>query len=349
MKQRATEILFRNKFLILLPLVIIMPLTIVLASRPRPVTWQSFAVVSVDQARPLYEDPRLVWNPAAAQATLLNDFLRTRTFARAVLDQTDIGPLIDSPQAELWAISRLWRSVRVAPNSTNFLTIIVEMPEPGLAQQTAQAIVTTFQDELRNRTESQNGVTNAYFAQALAKAEDSLNRSRRELSNYLAARPELQRVDGSSSAIAARDPTLAKLYAQVSYDDGAYTSARGKYEQALATGSASLEGQPLSFTVVDEPQVPINPLRARRLTLLKLPAIGAVLGLMLSSSIAALLVLSNRAVLGVYDVQTFLGLPVLGEVPELRRRRIWQRRPKHAVRMRLAGPARLGEPSASRG
>jgi hypothetical protein len=75
--------------------------------------------------------------------------------------------------------------------------------------------------------------------------------------------------------------------------------------------------------------------------LIKIPAMGFVLALMLSAAIALFVVVTNRNVLSAQDVWGSLDLPVLGEVPELRRRRWpWQRASRDAVRQRLVAPAR---------
>jgi hypothetical protein len=81
-----------------------------------------------------------------------------------------------------------------------------------------------------------------------------------------------------------------------------------------------------------------------------LPAFGLVMGLMLSGAVAVVVVITNRAVHGAPDVRGLLDLPVLAEVPELRRKRWpWQRAPRHAVRLRVVSPARsrAAEPHAA--
>lgn len=349
MKQRAVEILFKHKLQILLPLIIIMPLSIAITLRPKPQTWQTSAVVWVDQYRLLYQDERLGYTPGPSQAQLLNDFLRTRSFVESVVQQTQLAPLLDTPVTADRVIYHLQRSVRVFPNSNNFITVVVTMSDPDLAYEVNQALLVSFQEVLRTRLEAQSNVAASFYENTLRRAEEALTKSRRELAAYLAAHPELTQSGSGSALAAAQDPNLPRLTAQVRYDEQAYDTARSRYEQNQALTAAGLEGQQLAFTVVDEPQRPLNPVRHRRIGLLKLPLIGLVLGMMLSSGIATLLILTNRAVLGTYDVQTALGVPVLGEIPELRRRRLpWQRAHRDAVRLRLAGPARLSSPGPGR-
>jgi capsular polysaccharide biosynthesis protein len=342
MKQRAAEILFKYKVLILLPLVTIVPLTMAAALRPKTPQWQSFGVVWVDQYKPLYQDERLGYTPAANQAQLLNDFLHTRTFARSVVQQTQLAPLLDSPDTEETVINRIWRAVQVFPTSNNFVTIGVTMPEADLAVEVAQAVLADFQDQLRKRSEGQSTIASTVYLEQLTRAEEAVTKSRRDLATYYNAHPELFRgAEGFNTSATSRDPNLARLQSQVTNDESAYNSARQRYEQNLALSKAGIEGQQFAFTVVDEPQQPLRPVPSSKIGLLKLPVIGMVLALMLSSGIAALLVLTNRAVHGAFDIKMTLGVPVLGEIPELRRRpRLWRRASRDAVRLRLATPAR---------
>jgi hypothetical protein len=59
---------------------------------------------------------------------------------------------------------------------------------------------------------------------------------------------------------------------------------------------------------------------------------------------AAYLILTDRRLRSVHDLE-LLGVPVLGAIPRLRRKRwFWQRRPREAVRLRLSAPGRLSPP-----
>ncbi len=342
MKERAAEILYKHKLLILLPVLIILPLSLALALRPRPEQWQTFAVVWVEQPRPLYQDDRLGYTPGPNTAQLLNDLVHTRTFALDVARQTRLAAKMDSPEGEDWAMRRVWRAVRALPTSNTFVTVTVTTDDPDLSYEIAQAVLTGFQTQLRARLEAQNRQALEYYTGAVRQAEQNLNKSRADLAAYLAAHPELGRpgVD-AGPFLTARDPTLARLTEQVNHDQETYNSLLRRYEEVQATGRAGLEGQQLAFTVVDEPQPPLRPVPRGRLALIKLPAIGLVLASLLSGVIGLALVLTNRTMLDARDVQTGLGLPVLEEIPELRRRRfLWQRAPRHAVRLRLTAPAR---------
>lgn len=354
MKQRAVETLFKHKLLILMPLMIILPLTIMLALRPRPVTWQSFGVVWVDQYKPLYQDDRLVsyQGPAYSQAALLNDFLRTRGFALNVLKETGRASSLTSASAEEKAINELWRSVRVWASSPTFVTVAVTTRDPDLTYEIARATMTQYQSVLRARLETQQKLAVGIYAEELKKAEQDLAKAREELANYVALHPEYTKNQGASGLLLeAQDATLARLTSRANADQQLYNGVRERFTEIQRTSAAGLQGQQFSFTVVDEPRPPTKPIQAGRLSLVKLPVLGTVMGSMLGAALAVLLIMTNRSVMSTHDIKSSLGLPVLGEIPELRRRRRpWERSPRHAVRIRLASPARLdvGPPDAGR-
>lgn len=340
MKQRATEIVFRQLLFILLPFFIIVPLTTAVALRPKPPMWRSAAVIWVDQYALLYEDDRLGYSPAMNQAQLLNSLLQTRTFSLGVLQQTRLAPQLTSSYAEDEALSLLSRSVGAFPTSNSFVSIAAVTGDPDLSQELVTVLVTSFQEALRARIENQSQLTSTLYSDGLKKAEDALAKSRRELSNYLIAHPELSRTDSTAGLAAARDTTLPRLQSQVAYDEREYNSLRERVDVNRRYTMQGLEGQQLAFNVIDEAQVPNLPLPVSKLSYLKLPVIGVIVAALLSSGLAAILVLTNRAVLSRYDIQTLGGVPLLGEVPVLRRRkRLWQRSHRDAVRLKLGMPA----------
>jgi capsular polysaccharide biosynthesis protein len=342
MKQRVVDILFRYKLVILLPLLVIVPLATMVALRPKPAKWQSFAVIWVDQYRPLYQDDRLSYTPANSQAQLLNDFVHTHGFALNVAKATTLQSQIHDPESENRAVTQIWQAVTAWPESNDFVTVQVTMPTAELAYETARAVVAQFQDVLRQRMDEQSKVALQLYSDALTKAAARVQNSRDELAKYLAAHPELaNRRPDSGILIESQDATLGRLSLQLSNDQDAYKSAADRYDSLNTTVAAGIQGQQLAFRVVDEPRMPLAPLGHSRLGMVVLPAFGLVMGLMLSGAVAVVVVITNRAVHGAPDVRGLLDLPVLAEVPELRRKRWpWQRAPRHAVRLRVVSPAR---------
>ncbi len=338
MKHRVVEILFRRKLLLLLPIPINMTLAIGAATRPQPPQYQANARAWVDQYVELSRDERLGYAPGPAQAGLLMDFVHTRSFARSVIEKTSLAPLLADQTTEGGALGQFWGSVGVAASSNSFVTITVTTWSPTLSLEIAQALVSKFEETLRARGETQVKLASTLYAQTTEKTRDAAERSRVELATYLAAHPELGR--GTDATATARDATLSRLVAQADYDQVAYREAKQRYDQSLTLGAAGLENQTLAFTVVDPPELPTAPLPHGRTALLKLPVVGLALATILSAVTAVLLILTNRSVLGAPTIAGLAAFPVLGEIPVLKRRRwLWQRAPRHGVRLLLSAPA----------
>lgn len=348
MKQHAAETLFRHKLLVLLPLLVILPISIAAALRPPAEKWQSFAVVWVDPNRALGGDERLGYTPAINQAQLLNDFLHTRTFALAVLQQTRLASDLSNAAQELEGIHRLWQSVAAWPNSNNFVTITASTDDPQLSYEMASAVVVQFEKVLREQAQAKQATAADVYAATLAKAEQSLNTSRDEFAAYLRAHPELQQSPGRDplgTLSTAQDPTLARLQAQVNHDSEQYQAARGRVDDIRLAGTTGEEAQRFTFMQVDEPQVSVQPITARRMARIKLPVAGLAVAMMLSAGIAAALIFTNHSVYGANDFQPS-DIAVLADVPELRRGPLFRRKGRDAVRQRLSGPARPAQSPA---
>lgn len=346
MRQRAAEIIFTHKFLILLPLFIVLPLTIGAELRPQPKLWKSSARVWVDQPRSLLGNDELMVSPATKQAQLINDFLHTRSFATAVLQQTQLAPRLRSPQTRERALQLFSRSVIATPDSDSFVTVDVTMPDPDLTFKTAQAIVSQYQTTLEERNQREASAALSLYGDELKQAADAVSNSRTQLATYLAQHPQLlQRSPDVLFARQDQDINLALLSEQAKADQDTYNSFRQRYLNIQQGAEADRQGQPLAFTVIDAPEPPLAPLTRRLLLRLELPLIGLVLGLMLSSGVAALLVLTERKILGPYDFPDSLGILVLGEIPELKLNGSGGRRGSDdAVRARLAASARTVAP-----
>jgi hypothetical protein len=343
MRERVFEALFRHKLLIVLPVFIILPITIMLATRPRPQSWQTFATIWVDEYQPLYEDARLGNAPAFSTAQLLQNFLGTYSFSSKVISDTPgLADLFADPATEAQAMDIFEKSFRVWTTSNDFVVIAATTPTPELGYDLIQALLVHYQAELEARNQTQLDVALSYYGAELQKAEQAMEKSREDLATYLQTNPAMARGAADAGALmTARDATLGKLESRLRLDEQTYDRVRSKYDEIQADAKTGAQGRPLAFTIVDEPRTPTAPLRQSRMGLIKLPFIGLVMSLILSSVIAVVLVVTSHSVMGKNDLEGALGVPVLGEIPPLRRRRwLWQRRPRHAVRLRLASPAR---------
>jgi hypothetical protein len=138
-----------------------------------------------------------------------------------------------------------------------------------------------------------------------------------------------------------RDRDFGALVEQVTLDQESYNSARRDYMAVQQKSAASRDAQPFTFSVVDQPQRPIAPVKPKILDLVKLPVIGLLLGLMLSAGVATLLIYTDHTIRNPQDIETALGTPVLSVITDLGRSR-WAigRRRADDLRLQVATPAR---------
>ncbi|HLZ70673.1 MAG TPA: hypothetical protein VKV26_12300 [Dehalococcoidia bacterium] len=355
MRQHAMEVLFKHKFLILLPLVLIAPIAVLLARRTPAPKWRVTAGIWVDQYRPLFIDDRLGATPAINQAQLLNDFIHTRGFAIAVLKETRLAPQLATPASEDAALTQLGRAVAVAPSGNSFMSVSVTMNDPDLAFEIMQGMLDNFQASLAAQRSAQASAALTINTDATKQAQDALTKAQNDLSAYLTAHPQLtsKSVDSTLSPLE-RDPNFAKLVDQLAAAQQSLDGLQKQQGQLQQDAAAGQAGVPFTLTVVDQPQRPQLPVPTKRVDIYKLPAIALTLGLLLSLVAAVFLVLTDRTARGSYDFAGALAVPVLGEIGELRgfrwpfkrrahalraRRWLWRRKTHDVVRLRLVAPA----------
>ena len=343
MLQRAVEILFRAKWLILLPIVVIVPITTAITFRPQAPKWRVISTIWVDPYRPLDQNDNLGVEPAMSQAQLIRDFIHTDTFSRTVLEQTSLKPMLQTQQGAERAQEKFWQAIQVTPTSVSFLTISVTTEDPDLSYAMAHGINATYQDMMQKQLEAQTATADKLYGDSLSQAANALSKSQAQLAGYLTQHPELVlsgRVNADASSML-DGGNLSLLTDQVSKDRENYNAARQRYLDFQQAAAGRRDALPFTFTVVDQPQRPVLPVHESRLTLLKIPIVGLILALMLSSGIAALLVLTSHTILDGRDVETYLGLPVVGTVSELGPSRCrLARRGGGSIRVQLAAPAR---------
>jgi capsular polysaccharide biosynthesis protein len=338
-KQRVIEVLFRHLFLLLLPLIVILPVTAYLTLRSRSVQWQSVSTAWVNQATAISTQDHLGNTPAPTQATLLANFIQTRTFAHAVLAQTPLASELDGGAGEAAAIADFQKAVAVAPSGNQFVTITVKETSPELAYAVSEALIAEFAQQIQQEanSESQSSVTLAQDAYNKASAQytTSLN----ALATYLGQHPDIANPAANSTGPGAQliDPAYAQLLNQASSDQAAYDGAKQRFDDAKQQAQGGAAALPFTFTLVDQPQKPTMPIVEKKTALLRLPAIGLAVALMLSTVVGIYLILADRRIFGADDLDA-LGLTVLGTLPDLDSR--WRRRDRESVRRRIAGPAR---------
>jgi capsular polysaccharide biosynthesis protein len=308
------EAFFRHKLLILLPIIL----------TPLAATPAGFIVV-----RPYYESSSVVWvgrltyltnvddaaswlTPAQVESGRMGDLLRTRAFITEVAKKTDLAPMVGSELGDETLGTYFSRNVFVQPSGTNLVTILARSDEPKTAFQVANAVVEAYREQRATERTEQASLAISFHETRLREAQEDLAHATADIRRYVAANPRLTTIDpnrGAASTVAARmglppiaiDPQLAELIRRVDGEQREVDTIRSALDQARMETSAGLEGQDVSFRVIDAPRVPSSTVSQRR-RLAIFPAAGLVVGLALGGGLLVALVVADRSVRGTGDL-----------------------------------------------
>ncbi len=332
MSQKVLDVLFRHKFLIILPLVIL-TLAGAAASLSRQTAEYSASAHVWTQRTPLLSS-RLggqgssFTTPAAHQARVLNDLLKLDSFRQSVADGVD-GLDGLSPGMQQRAVRE---GTAVFASGTNVMTIRHRDEDPLLAQSIVQAIIDAYSETFQSSVVVQAEGAETFYETRLEEASIALDESEQALASYEGTLSPTAAID--PTAAIGPDPELAALQADARQAQRDYDEQLGRLENIYLQRDAALEGRDLSFQVMDPPNLPSSPLPTPRKDLLMLPALGMLLGISASGAVLFALTRLDDSIRLPGEARQ-VGAPILAVVPELGRRRrpSW---PQNFVRLVVA-------------
>ncbi|MGE3268753.1 MAG: hypothetical protein AB7P40_08410 [Chloroflexota bacterium] len=350
------EAFFRHKLLILLPAVLT-PLLVTPAGfyfvRPY---YESYSVVWV--GRPTYlrsVDEGFSWlTPAQIESGRILEMFRTRAFIVDVAKRTDLAPMTRTEAGEAELGTFFSRYVGAAASGTNLVTISARGDHPQLTQQVVNAIIETYRERRMADRNEQAGIAISFHESRMAEAQESLAKATADIRRYVAANPRLTTIDpsrGAASTAAARmglppiaiDPQLAELIRRVDAEQTKVDNIRAALDQARLETSAGVEGQDVSFRVVDEARVPSAPVSQRR-RLAIFPAAGLLVGLGLGMGLLVAMVVADRTVRSINDLP--IAARVTRTVPFLPLRKLAKQSRPTTTRQAIGFVAGASLPSA---
>ena len=335
MSQKVLDVLFRHKFLIILPLVIL-TLAGAAASLSRQTTEYSASAHVWTQKTPLLSSALggqggSFITPAGHQARVLNDLLKLDSFRQSVADRVD--------GLEGLSLRMQRRAVRegtaVFASGVNVMTIRHRDDDPLLAQSIVQAIIDAYSETFQSSVTVQAEAAATFYETRLEEAGIALDESEQALASYQGTLSPTAAIDPlSPTAAIDSDPELAALQGDARQAQRDYGEQLGRLEDIYLQRDAALHGRDLSFQVMDPPSLPSSPLPTPRKDLLMLPALGMLLGVSASGAVLFSLTRLDDSIRLPGEARQ-VGAPVLAVVPELGRRRVssW---PKHFVRLVVA-------------
>jgi uncharacterized protein involved in exopolysaccharide biosynthesis len=325
--EKFVEAVFRYKWLLLLPplliTAIVTPLTILTA----PILYESHAGIWVD--RPTYLTYSDNWNqwasPAQNQTSRLTELLKTQSFVVDVANRTSLAPLTTTPKGMDRIQLTLSQGLSLTPIGTHLVAVYFRAESPQIAYQMLTGIVAAFNDNMANDQVNQSSLATSFYSDQLQQSQDDLKNASDNLRRYIQSNPSLSALDPTTtsndklSALSATDSNLQQLRSAVATAQDRVAQLRTSLQTSEFQASASVEGQSLGFQVIDAPNLPTS--GGRDLKKRIIYPVGALIGsLALSSLIVVLLAMSDKSVRSERDLST--GVRVVGEIPYLRLRKI---------------------------
>ena len=265
-------------------------------------------------------------SPAQTQADIVNQYLKTNSFAMAVADAGPLHTYLNAhPDAAQGGGVRSLLGQSSGPPSDDAIRtylaahvtltllgpseveVAVSGPTPDVAKGTADALLTQLAaaelatKTLALQTQLQLYQTQAQQQSAVYAADLAAVRS------YLAAHPNL--TTGSTT-----DPQLAILQARASVDYQTYTAVLGKIEQAQSDLALAQQPKLQAFRVVDAPQTPSSQSLFGKQQLIALAA-GLAAGLLAVAVLGAVLVRMDTTIHTASEVESMLGLQAIASTP----------------------------------
>lgn len=343
------DVIFRHRWLILLPPLLIPLIVTPVAWLSMPKYYQTWTGIWVD--RPKYltgtDDFNNFISPSQQQANRVSELIQTRSFLNTVAARTALAPLIGSEMGEDRVRQTISRGTALLSSGDHLLVIGFKADTPTLAMQVATALVDEVRERLTAERVSQASFAVSFTETRLQEAEARLTQANEAVRKYVAANPRLTSLDpsrgiGSSAAArltlptAAIDPQLAEILKRAEIEQREVERTRATLEQARFDASASLEAQDMRFQIVDPARMPTAPTLERRKVMM-FAALATIVGVGISGVIAVLLVAGDRTARNETDLEA-LG-PVIGVIPPLQTTPLGKGADAELARIRVGQPA----------
>ncbi len=321
MATKPLIILARHKYLLLVPLLVILPIAAALSFFNRKTAYASAATIWVQQPLfiPAAQQPGL--NPylsyAQNQANVLNELLATNAFADAVAKSAGL------PRGDR-AASTVRTGTSVYANGSFSVVVRHASKDPVEAQKIAQSIIDEFRAQYLANVQHDADLAAKFYQDQLPRDKQALDDARTALANYVQLHP--------TAPVSGTDPQYLTLQAAAVEAETTYERTLSNLQNVTTSSSSTLEAQTRSFKVVDKPEVPCCPQPPSKRSLLALPLAGLLLAISLSAGIYAFLLRTDNSIRVAEDLQALPGLVLLGTVPDVSavKKRNW---PKHFFRL----------------
>jgi len=311
--RKLLEALFSNLVILALPPIVIVSVVTFLLLRQDQ--YQADASIWMERAQYLAQDDLDRYTtPAQRQRDRLTELLHTRSFRADIAARTPLAPLAKSERGQDQLQAMFSTDLEILAVGNNLVTLSFRSADPELCFAVVTAVVEVFRARDNRDRSEQAKVAIAFYDSSLQEAQGEFSASSASLKSYLDANPNL-RTTGPQVSIAATDLRLADLVRLVETDANDVSRAESRLRQARREVAASTAGYEIGFQVLDDPQLPLTPVRpVRKLVLYGTAAFAG--GLSLSAALLVALMFMDGTVRGAGDLPSTAR--VVGAIPPLR-------------------------------
>lgn len=313
---RFMESYFRHRWLYLLPLVITFVAGSLYVLNAQPV-YKAAGRLYIEKDSLLASltatanDGSFWVTPAQATTNEVHELLGSEAFARAVIQKTDLEQYMSSGQDAVDRTLLYFRkALSVNPQGDKLVEISATTADPKLAHQIVVATMESFVQWKLNSDFQESVAAQNFFEAQIAPYQDEVDAARAELVDFLDANPLPVRGD----RLPQEQMELDSLQAAVQSAEERLAAAQSSEESARLAQAQSESVTRQTYQVIDQPQMPTEPLGSLRelaINLVIFLAVGVVMTLV-GISAGALL---DRSLRFPIDVRHGLSLPVLAMVP----------------------------------
>lgn len=321
--RRTLEAIFRHPLQLLLLIVLLPIVGVAVAYFLIPRTYQSTASLWALQRYFVIgstgPESDLLSTPAQTQVTALTELLQTHAFVDAVVKGIDLAPTLgldskmrnNPQQLEATLFSDISKNTVITSSAYDLFEVSYTNRNPHIAQQVVASIITNYGTQGL-------GLSIAEGRNLLASYQTQLTNAQKNLTDAVRAETQYTRAHANlTQAQLANDPQYALLDTQRLQAQSAEQNLHNTMntiQQAIDTQGAQAS---TLFQVVDDPQVPYQPVSRSKNYLLGGGA-GLAVALLACILYLVIVVRRNQGVYWAKDLQDLIAFPIVMQVPNLK-------------------------------
>lgn len=315
---RLLESYFRRRWLYLIPIALMTVVAGVYYFTIKP-TFIARGVIYVQSdsflntLTQLSQNNASFWvSPSQIATSEINELLQTSAFIRAIIQNTDLEPIMDEgTEVYLNMIGETRKNLWVSSLGNNQILANAANENPAISYQLVTSLMDTYINWQINTQQTDTEVAQSFFADLVQEYEQDLSNARNDMKTYLRDHPEPIRGErpGDESL------EIQHLQNKIDLAEARYANALNKLEDtqlAMAQVEADVRQ---TYLVIDAPTIPENPETSLKELAIRLGAFIAV-GVLVSLGAVAGGAILDRSFRFPSDVTQYLQLPVLAIIPD---------------------------------